>query len=45
MGRGWGYIDLHLLAAARLTGVSLWTLDRNLHQVAPTLILAASPAD
>ena len=27
MGRGLGYIDMHLLAAAKLSGVPLWTLD------------------
>ncbi len=30
MGRGLGYIDLHLLASAKLSGVPLWTLDRPL---------------
>ena len=31
MGRGVGYIDAHLLAAAKLAGVSeLWTLDKRL---------------
>ena len=30
MGRGLGYIDMHLLASAKLSGVSLWTLDRPL---------------
>ena len=28
MGLGLGYVDVHLLAAARLTGVPLWTDDR-----------------
>jgi predicted nucleic acid-binding protein len=40
MGKGLGYIDMHLLAAARLTGVSLWTLDKRLHAVAVQLNLA-----
>ena len=40
-GRGVGYIDVHLLAAARLTaGAALWTTDRRLHAVADTLGLA-----
>jgi predicted nucleic acid-binding protein len=40
-GRGVGYIDLHLLAAVRLTaGAALWTIDRRLHALANTLGLA-----
>jgi predicted nucleic acid-binding protein len=31
MGKGLGYIDVHLLASARLTGVLLWTRDKRLH--------------
>ena len=34
MGRGLGYIDIHLLASAMLTGVKLWTLDKNLIKIA-----------
>ena len=30
MGRGLGWIDVHLLAAAMLAACSLWTLDRRL---------------
>jgi len=37
MGKGLGYIDLHLLASAKLTGVCLWTLDQKLNQVAGKL--------
>ncbi|HBA55696.1 MAG TPA: VapC toxin family PIN domain ribonuclease [Syntrophorhabdus aromaticivorans] len=33
MGKGLGYVDVHLLAAALLTGVSLWTLDKKLDKV------------
>lgn len=40
-GRGVGYIDAHLLAAARLTaGAELWTRDRRLHDVARRLGVA-----
>jgi predicted nucleic acid-binding protein len=40
-GRGAGYVDAHLLAAARLTaGSELWTNDRRLHGVADALGLA-----
>jgi predicted nucleic acid-binding protein len=30
MGKGLGYIDVHLMAAAVLTDVPLWTLDKTL---------------
>ncbi len=40
MGLGLGYIDVHLLASARLTGVSLWTLDKKLHAAATRLVVA-----
>lgn len=40
-GRGIGYVDAHLLAAARLTaGAELWTSDKRLHGVAVRLGLA-----
>jgi len=42
-GRGIGYIDAHLLAAARLSmGTKLWTRDRRLLAVAAQLGLAAA---
>ena len=41
MGKGLGYIDMHLLASARLTGVTLWTLDKRLNEVA--IKLGAAP--
>lgn len=41
MGRGIGYIDVHLLAATTLAGESaLWTRDRRLADVAAELGLA-----
>lgn len=41
-GRGIGYVDAHLLAAARLTPqAKLWTYDRSLARVAAELGLAA----
>lgn len=33
-GRGIGWIDVHLLASARLSGVQLWTFDRRLAEAA-----------
>jgi hypothetical protein len=40
-GLGIGYIDAHLLAAARLApGVTIWTRDRRLKAAAQTMGLA-----
>jgi hypothetical protein len=40
-GRGIGYVDVHLLASARLTaGTLLWTDDRRLHAIAAELAIA-----
>jgi predicted nucleic acid-binding protein len=40
MAKGLGFIDMHLLASALLSGLQLWTLDKRLQQVALTLGLA-----
>lgn len=37
MGKGLGYVDIHLIASAILTGISLWTHDKKLEQVANAL--------
>lgn len=37
MGKGLGYVDVHLLASAILTGLPIWTLDKKLAQAARTL--------
>jgi predicted nucleic acid-binding protein len=37
LGRGLGLIDAHLLAAARLATIPLWTLDRRLREAATKL--------
>ena len=34
MGQGLGYIDIALLTSAILSGLSLWTLDKNLKTIA-----------
>ena len=34
MGRGIGWVDVHLLASALLSGARIWTLDRRLGAVA-----------
>jgi predicted nucleic acid-binding protein len=40
-GRGAGYVDIHLLAAVRLTaGSTLWTNDKRLHGIAAQLGVA-----
>lgn len=39
-GSGIGYVDAHLLAAARLAGAGLWTHDRRLHAAAERLGVA-----
>jgi predicted nucleic acid-binding protein len=41
-GRGIGYVDAHLLAAAALEGCQLWTVDRRLDSVATSLGIAAN---
>jgi hypothetical protein len=42
MGIGLGFVDVHLLAAAVLTGVTLWTLDRRLKQASARLDIGFS---
>jgi len=37
MGKGLGYIDMHLLASAILSQLPLWTLDKRLKQAADRL--------
>jgi predicted nucleic acid-binding protein len=37
---GLGWIDVHLLAAARLAGIRLWSFDRRLASVARSLRMA-----
>lgn len=38
MGKGLGYVDIHLLMSALLTRVPLWTFDKRLQDVASTLL-------
>ena len=45
MGRGIGYVDVHLLASAALSGeLRLWTRDRRLAEVAGELGVTYSPS-
>ncbi|KAF0102835.1 MAG: nucleic acid-binding protein contains PIN domain [bacterium] len=43
MGRGIGYIDVHLLVACVMHGTTLWTRDQRLAKVAVELGLADQP--
>ncbi|MBU1564285.1 MAG: type II toxin-antitoxin system VapC family toxin [Proteobacteria bacterium] len=38
MGKGLGYIDIHLLMSALLAGIPLWTFDKRLHELATSLL-------
>src|ERR1043165_107559 len=33
-GRGLGFVDVHLLASAKLAGIPLWTIDKKLKEAA-----------
>jgi predicted nucleic acid-binding protein len=39
-GTGIGFVDVHLLASARLAGVPLWTNDKKLQHAASSLNLS-----
>jgi len=40
MGKGVGFVDVHLLASAQLIGVQLWTADKRLKSAADQFELA-----
>ncbi|MBW2027797.1 MAG: PIN domain-containing protein [Deltaproteobacteria bacterium] len=40
MGKGVGFVDIHLLASAQISGTPLWTADRRLRNLADKLGLA-----
>jgi predicted nucleic acid-binding protein len=40
MGKGVGFVDVHLLASAQLIGVRLWTADKRLKSAADQFELA-----
>lgn len=42
-GRGVGWVDCHLLAAALIAGARLWSFDRRLSAAATKLRLSAKP--
>ena len=39
MGKGVGFVDVHLLASAQLSGIPLWTADKRLKSAADHLDL------
>jgi len=43
MGKGLGYIDVHLCASAVLTGVQMWTYDRRLNETNEALGIKYKP--
>ncbi len=40
MGKGLGYIDMHLLASALMTEIPIWTLDKKLKEASIKLCIA-----
>jgi predicted nucleic acid-binding protein len=40
MGKGLGYIDVHLSASAMLTGVPMWTYDKKLNDTNKKLAIS-----
>ena len=40
MGKGVGFVDIHLLASAQITGMPLWTTDKRLKSAADQLELS-----
>lgn len=43
MGKGLGYIDMHLLASAMLNNIPLWTLDKKLNEASSKLGIKHTP--
>jgi len=43
MGKGLGYVDVHLLASVALSRLPIWTFDKKLEQVADMLGLNYRP--
>ncbi len=43
MGKGLGYVDVHLAASAVLTGVPMWTHDRRLNETNEALGIKYKP--
>ena len=45
MGRGVGFVDVHLLASAKLSKAALWTQDKRLAAIAAKFGFAAAAGD
>ena len=43
MGKGLGYVDVHLSASAVLTGIQMWTYDRGLNETNEALRIRYKP--
>ena len=43
MGKGPGYVDVHLSASAVLTGIQMWTYDRRLNETNEVLRIRYKP--
>ena len=43
MGKGLGYVDVHLSASAVLTGIQMWTYDRRLNETNEALRIRYKP--
>jgi hypothetical protein len=43
MGKGLGYVDVHLSASAMLSGVQMWTYDRRLNETNEALGIRYKP--
>lgn len=43
MGQGLGYLDVHLMASALLSGVPIWTREKRLHRVSTELGISLRP--
>jgi predicted nucleic acid-binding protein len=45
MGKGLGYMDIHLCASAKITGIPIWTLDKRLDEINKKLHLRYADQD
>jgi len=43
MGKGLGYVDVHLAAAATLSAVPIWTLDKHFYEINKRLHISYEP--
>jgi predicted nucleic acid-binding protein len=43
MGKGLGFVDMHLAASARISGIRIWTLDKRFDRINKKLKISYSP--